>query len=130
MKFIILLSVLIIISCSLCSMEQSVTIKLKPSDVGYDVYGEGGELLLEFTELNCSKEELELLEKIHTASLKQSANLKLKPTGEGYTISGEDGELLMEFTEESLNEKELDLLKYIYEVSLEFKQELWHELIK
>lgn len=61
MKFVILtLSIFIIVNCSLCSMEQSVTFKLKPSDVGYDVYGEDDELLLEFTDLNCNQGELEL----------------------------------------------------------------------
>ena len=122
MKFsILLLSIILFIGCSLCSMEKSVTFKLIQTDVGYDVYSEDGELLLEFTK-NSDIDEFELLEKIYKVSLIQSVNLI--PTREGYEISGEDGELFLELTNKNCNKKELDLLKYIYEVSLEHREEL------
>ena len=76
MKFIIfLLLVIFILSCKLISLENSVTIKLNPTDEGYDIYCEDGELLLEFTENN-DKEEIKLLKYIYDVSLEHREELK------------------------------------------------------
>lgn len=69
---ILLLSIFIFISCSLCSMEQSVTIKIKSTNVGFDFYGEDGELLLDFT----NKKELDLLKYVYEVSLEHREELK------------------------------------------------------
>ena len=92
--------------------------KIKPSDVGYDVYAEDGELLLEFTD----KDELHLLRKLSVASSEQS--LEMKPIKEGYSFCRHDGDLIIEIIKTETNEEEMELLKYIYEVSLEYKDEM------
>ena len=124
MKFIITLLVIIIIIG--CSFEQSANIKIKPSDVGYDVYADDNELLLEFTNEECNQQERDLLKKISIAS--ENQNVKLKPIKDGYSVSREDGELVLEFLQINNIENSLELLNYIYEVSLEYKNEMLEQL--
>ena len=127
MKFIItLFAIIIVIGCLLSSHEQSVNIKIKPSDVGYDVYAGDNELLLEFTNEECNQQERDLLKKISIAS--ENQNVKLKPIKDGYSVSREDGELVFEFLQINNNENSLELLNYIYEVSLEYKNEMLEQL--
>ena len=126
MKFIIILfAVIIIIGCS---FEQSVNIIIKPSDVGYDIYSEDDELLLEFHDKNCNDDELNLLRKIYLIFNEQSSNLILTPTKEGYNISSDNVELYLEFRNSNSNEDELELLKYIYDVSVEYRDYLTKQL--
>ncbi|MFC2093773.1 hypothetical protein ACFLSV_07720 [Bacteroidota bacterium] len=115
---ILLISIFLFIGCSLSSHEQVVNIKIKPSDVGYDVYAEDGELLLEFTD----KDELDLLRKISVASKDQS--VELMPIKDGYSVSAQNGELIIEFIVMETNKEESELLKYIYEVALDYRAEL------
>ena len=127
MKFIItLFAIIIVIGCLLSSHEQSVNIKIKPSDVGYDVYAGDNELLLEFTNEECNQQEVDLLKKISLASENQS--VKLKPVKDGYSVSRQDGELIIEYIETDTNKEEMELLDYIYEVSLEYKNEMLEQL--
>ena len=120
MKFIILIILIItIIGCSLNSTEKSVTINLTLSEFGYDIYNEDAELLLEFTNKNCSGKELNLLKFIYESTKEKNEFINLIPTKEGYDFSSDDGEMLLKFTDENYSKEELDLLKYIYDVTLE-----------
>ena len=120
MKFIITLFVIIIVVS--CAFEQGVDIKIKHSDVGYDVFAEDDELLLEFTDKDCNKDELDLLRKISVVSKDQS--VKLMPIKEGYSVSAQNGDLIIEFI---VNKEESELLKYIYEVALDYRAELMEQ---
>ncbi len=68
MKYLYLISCLLIFACETNTQEESQIVSISQTPQGYNIYSNSGELLLEFTKRNCDSLSLNTLSYIFETS--------------------------------------------------------------